>query len=248
MSAENNGIASIFDRLEVAPVLEPGDLTLIKSEFEAAKLDNQYMKEEISRLKRLQFGNKSERVVLDDSQGSFFNESEVESKIEELKEVTVAAHTKKVRGHRAELPENLPRKDVVIEIPESERVCSTDGSVLTEIGTEVSEKLEVIPKEVFVIRTIRKTYACKTCESCLKTANLPESILPKTNCGPGLLAYIVTSKYVDHLPLYRQEAIFERAGIQLPRSTLGRWIVQGFEKLTPLLNLMQEEIESKTYL
>jgi len=70
--------------------------------------------------------------------------------------------------------------------------------------------------------TVRVKYACPGCEQCVKTAALPEHILPKTNASPGLLAQLVTSKYVDSLPLYRQEAMFERYGVRLPRATQRR--------------------------
>ena len=80
------------------------------------------------------------------------------------------------------------------------------------------------------------------CEQCVRTAALPEHILPKTNASPGLLAHLVTSKYVDFLPLYRQEAMFERYGVRLQRATQAAWIIGLTVPLTPLLNLMDERL------
>src|ERR1035438_9682044 len=113
---------------------------------------------------------------------------------------------------------HLPRVPIVYELPESERHCAC-GSTLIEIGTEVSEQLDYLPAKVQVLQHVRKKYACPGCEQCLKTAALPAQILPKTNASPGMAAHVVTSKFVDALPFYRQEVIFERHGVRLPRST-----------------------------
>ena len=91
-----------------------------------------------------------------------------------------------------------------------------------EIGSEVSEQLDYVPPKIQVLQHVRKKYACPGCEQCLKTAALPAHILPRTNAAPGLLAHLVTSKYVDALPLYRQEAIFARYGVRPPPGHAGR--------------------------
>jgi hypothetical protein len=90
--------------------------------------------------------------------------------------------------------------------------------------------------------------ACAACQQGLKIAPTPAQILPKTNAAPGLLAQIVTSKYVDALPLYRQEQIFERHGVSLPRATQAAWIIGLIAPLTPLLNLMDERLRESGYI
>lgn len=135
--------------------------------------------------------------------------------------VEVKAHRRRGKPKRIALSADLPREEVVIELPEGERVCPEDHA-LREIGQEVSERLEVIPEQVKVIRTVRKTYACPVCGDCVKRAPLPETAIPKSIAGPGLLAHIATSKYGDGLPLYRQEGMWQRLGVELPRTTSGR--------------------------
>ena len=115
-------------------------------------------------------------------------------------------------------------------------------------ATEVSEQLDYVPPKIQVLQHVRKKYACPGCEQCLKTAALPAQILPKTNAAPGLLAHLVTSKYVDALPLYRQEAIFERHGVSLPRATQAAWIIALAERVQPLINLMDERLRESGYI
>jgi transposase len=147
---------------------------------------------------------------------------------------------------RAKLASHLPRVEIRHELTEAERQCGC-GGVLAEIGAEVSEQLDYVPAKVQVLRRVRVKYACPGCEQCVKTAALPEHILPKTNASPGLLAQLVTSKYVDSLPLYRQEAMFERYGVRLPRATQAAWMIALTVVLQPLLNLMDERLRSSGY-
>lgn len=123
---------------------------------------------------------------------------------------------KKKRGKpkRRPLPPELPRKDVVVEIPEEDRL-GCDGKPLKKIGEEVSEHLEIQPAKFTVVRTIRHKYGKCECESCLKTAPLPAKPIPKSIAGASLLAFIVTAKYCDGLPLKRLSDMFQRSGIDI---------------------------------
>lgn len=154
--------------------------------------------------------------------------------------VTVAAHERKKRG-RKPLPAALPRIDVIHELDASDRYCEHDGAPLTEIGEVTSEQLDIIPAEIRVIRHVRKQYAC-ACGQCLKTAPLPAQPIPKSLASPGLLAHITISKYADALPLYRQEQILKRIGVDLPRATLANWMMAAGELIQPLINLMRERV------
>jgi len=168
----------------------------------------------------------SEKIVPD--QIRLFDEAEVdaEAQAEPVEEdaITVLEHTRRKKG-RKQLPESLPRIDVVHALADNERVCPHDGKPLTEIGEVTSEQLDIIPAKIQVIRHIRKQYACR-CGHCIKTAPLPAQPIPKSLASPGLLAHITVSKYQDALPLYRQEAILKRIGVDLPRSTLSNWMIQ----------------------
>jgi transposase len=156
--------------------------------------------------------------------------------------VTVAAHQRKKRG-RKPLPETLPRIEVIHELAESERHCDHDGRVLAEIGEVTSEQLDIIPAKIQVIRHIRKQYACD-CGQCIKTAPLPAQPIPKSLASPGLLAHVTVSKYQDALPLYRQEQILQRIGVDIPRATLANWMIQAGTLIQSLVNLLQDQLLS----
>ena len=157
-------------------------------------------------------------------------------------EVTVAAHRRKKRG-RKPLPDHLPRIDVVHELAEDERRCKHDGQLLAEIGEVVSEQLDIIPAKIQVLRHIRKKYACD-CGECIKTAPMPSQPIPKSLASPGLLAHITVSKYQDALPLYRQQTILERIGIDLPRATLANWMIRAGQLVQPVINLLEDKLLS----
>lgn len=171
-----------------------------------------------------------------------FDEAEQDT-IEEAKaeqSITVPAHTRK-RGGRRKLPESLPRVDVIHALAEEERVCPHDGQVLKAIKDVISEQLDIIPAKIQVIRHIRKQYAC-ACGQCIQTAPLPAQPIPKSLASPGLLAHITVSKYQDALPLYRQEAILQRIGVDLPRATLANWMIQAGTLIQPVINLLRERL------
>ena len=185
---------------------------------------------------------------LSPDQIALFDEAELDSEIDidtsanADDEITVAAHTRKKRGRRP-LPDHLPRIEIIHELPESERYCDHDGQLLTEIGEVISEQLDIIPAKIQVLRHIRKKYACD-CGHCIKTAPLPSQPIPKSMASPGLLAHITVSKYQDALPLYRQETILQRIGIELPRATMANWMIRVGQLVQPLINLMQDRLLS----
>jgi transposase len=154
--------------------------------------------------------------------------------------IRVPAHTRKKRGRKS-LPDNLPRVDVIHELPESERRCDHDGRLLAEIDEVISEQLDIIPAKIQVIRHIRKKYAC-SCGQCIKTAPLPAQPIPRSMASPGLLAHIAVSKYQDALPLYRQETILQRIGVELPRATLANWMIQTGILIQPVINLLRDRL------
>lgn len=205
----------------------------------------QGLNELIAQLRRQHYGAKSERVPAE--QLGMFDEVETESlKEEPLEEtITVPEHERCKRGKRLKLPEHLPREEVIIDI--DSKTCLHDGAELKFIGEDISEKLEIIPAKVKVIRTIRKKYACSKCES-VTSAPAPLELIPKSIASSSLLAYIASAKYVDALPLYRQEAIFKRVGIELHRQTMARWMITVGEKVAPLVTLLREEILKGNYI
>jgi transposase len=149
-------------------------------------------------------------------------------------------------GHgRKRLPADLPRQKIIHDLPEEEKPCPCCGKVRHVISQEVSEQLEYIPAKLTVIEHVRLTYACRACEKKVTesgpqivTAAKPLSPIEKGLAAAGLLAYIIVSKYGDHLPLYRMEHILARHGIQISRSTMCGWMAQCADLLRPLVDRM----------
>ena len=208
-----------------------------------------FLEERIRLLQKELFGRKTEkRPKADQQQMLLFDEEQVDEPDAGPETVTIPAHSRKKRG-RKPLPEELPRIEIVHDIDEAEKVCGC-GSRLSHIGDDTSEKLEIIPAKMLVIRHVRKKYACKTCEGVeddgptVRIAPLPPQIIPKSIATPGLLAQIITSKFEYALPFYRQEKILQQIGIDLPRSTLCNWAVKVAEKIEPIMSLLHNDIRS----
>jgi transposase len=179
------------------------------------------------------YGSSREKLTVAPGQTELFNEAETIVELNEVlgAEVTLKATPQRedkgapgAKAGRKAIAAHLPRVSIVHDLPESDRRCAC-GTMLIEIGSDLSEQLDYVPPKIQVLQHVRKKYACPGCDQCVKTAPLPPHILPRTNAAPGLLAHLVTSKYVDALPLYRQEAIFARYGVNLPRATQAAWII-----------------------
>lgn len=199
--------------------------------------------EELHRAYQLhQFGNQSEKVSPD--QHSIFNEAVLPKNIENIlqaeEEIQVAAYAYKKPGRKA-LPAELPRVQRIYDLDESEKTCMC-GCALTYIKDEKSEQLELIPAQIYVIEHIRKKYACRSCEETIKTAPMPKAPIPRSIAAAGLLSHVIVSKYSDHLPLYRQEKILKRIGVDIPRATLCLWIIKCAELLKPFMKIMHDHI------
>jgi transposase len=154
-----------------------------------------------------------------------------------------AAAKPPAKGHgRKPLPANLPRRRVVHDVPLEERLCPDCGLERRCFGEEVREQLEYVPASMIIIEHIRPKYACKECQANVVIAQrLPEPI-EKGLPGPGLLAHVAVSKYADHLPLYRQEGIFKRFGVELSRSTLCDWMAVVASLLDPIVQAMFKRV------
>src|SRR5215212_2562153 len=147
------------------------------------------------------------------------------------------------KGHgRRRLPDSLPRVRLVHDVAEGQRACPQCGEQRHKIGEEVSEQLDYQPAALFVIEHVRCSYACAKCQGQVTMADKPSQPIAKGLPGPGLLAHIITSKYADHLPLHRQERVFARHGLELPRSTTCDWMAACAELLHPLYELMVREV------
>jgi transposase len=154
--------------------------------------------------------------------------------------VRIPEHERKKRGRKA-IPAELPRIEVVHDLAEAEKVCPHDGTTLERIGEETAEQLDYVPAQLRVIRHVRPKYACPCCREGVKIAPAPAQLLPKSKASPGLLAHITTAKYVDGLPLHRQERQFGRLGIELARATMASWMIKlGGTYVLPIVNLLAD--------
>ena len=233
----------------------PDDPTELKHIIASFQEKISHLEEYVRLLRNEIFGRKSEKrpVPEDDRQQRLFDEAdggsemaEEPSRLQEPEPIQIASHQRRKAG-RKPLPADLPRIEVIHDIPESQKQCAC-GSMLSRIGEEVCEKLDIIPAKVQVIRHIRYKYACKGCEGVeseaptVLIAPAPPQLIPKAMATPGLLAHIVVSKFEDALPFHRQSKQFARMGIDLPRATLCNWARQVAEAASPLAELMNRLI------
>jgi transposase len=230
------------------------EIALKASEARQARLSEEleWTKEAYLSLRRARFGPRKERWSSEEQGLLVFNEAEreasKESERQELqqdqKTIEVKGFTR-ARGKRKPLAAHLPRRIEVIELPESERKAA-DGTPLKVIGKEVSEKLYYEPAKLEVIEYHRLRYGLDSGEP-VKTAAPVPSVIPKGIATASLLAGIITNKYADGLPLYRQEQMFERAGVELSRGSMGRWIVRSATAATAVWNVLEERLLASDY-
>jgi transposase len=207
--------------------------------FKQATIDK--ITHEMAVLKRLKFAARSE--AFNAEQKSLLEETidaDLAALQAELDKVLPEEQSKseKKAPKRQALPANLPRREVLHE-PEN-TTCSC-GCALKRIGEDVSEKLDYTPGVFTVERHVRGKWVCAKCETLVQAPVAPHVIdkgLPTT----GLLAHVLVAKFLDHLPLYRQEHIFERAGLGLSRSTLAQWVGECGAQLQPLVDALTAEL------
>lgn len=151
---------------------------------------------------------------------------------------------------RTALPEHLQRREVIHDLTEAEKLCPCCGRPRVYIGEQTAEQLDLEPARFFVLRTVKKSYACQHCdpevvpaEQRVQTAG-PAEVGPIARglCAAGLLAHIITAKYADHIPLHRQTGQLARSGVPIARSTLGDWMAAAAELLDPLCQLMHQRL------
>ena len=204
---------------------------------------NEKLTYECALLKRLKFAAQSERHSAD--QRSLLEEeldsdlAAVHQEIEQLRPAQPA--TDKQQPKRTPLPANLPRREIRHE-PQS-TICSTPGCgcQLKRIGEDVAEKLDYVPGVFTVERHIRGKWACAKCQT-ITQAPVAAHVIDKGIPTAGLLAQVLVAKYQDHQPLYRQENIFGRAGLAIPRSTLAQWVGTCGARLQPLVDALKAQV------
>jgi transposase len=219
--------------------------------------ENLYLKEQVRLLKAYIYGKKNEKLTPEETeQGFLFNEAEEgidETASDDSSDVsltTVKSYTRKKTG-RKPLSDDLPREEIVHDLSDEEKKCPCCGKERPSIGSDESEELEFIPAKIVVLKHIRKKYGPCSCDAFLAaekpevlTAPAPPRMIPGSIASPGLLAEVLTSKFADSLPFYRQEKIFKRIGVELSRQTMCNWEILVAEKCEPLIGLLTEEMRS----
>lgn len=190
------------------------------------------LKLQIARFRRIQFGRSSERHNERVAQLELIVE-ELEAALPAPEEPTPPADgPAKEKAARKPLPEHLPR---VTEEHTPQCDCPNCGAALRRLGEDVSEHMEYVPEHFKVIRTVRPKMSCPKCSTVVQQP-APSRPMPKSIAGAGLLAHVAVSKYLDHLPLYRQSEICARQGIDLDRSTMAGWIGAISNLVEPLVD------------
>lgn len=203
--------------------------------------------EELALARHRQFGRSSERLI--EQELFAFDEMEAgvaDAPTTELIEVDVPSHVRKIRAGRKALPGNLERQEIIHDLSDEQKVCEC-GCTMSRIGAEVSEKLAIIPRRVYVERHVRPKYACTACAQEQETrhihiAPVPASIIPRGIATTGLIASILIAKFEDHLPFYRQELQFEREGIEISRQDMANWTMKVAGFLEPLVERMRTRL------
>jgi transposase len=212
----------------------------LQQEAKLLRIERDLYKERVAAFERQLFAAKSEQRGAH-QRDLFFNEAEVLAPLATAPKVRVPAHERIKRG-RKPLDPALPREVIRYELPEEARVCPHDGSALKEIGVEASEQLDIVPLQVRVIRHERVKYACPCCSGTVRTAAAPAKLLPKGLLTENALAWVITAKYQDALPLYRQAALLGRFGGDIARNTLAHSVVQVGRAVQPLINLLRDHL------
>jgi transposase len=215
------------------------------------KIDD--LQHQVQALLRRYFGRSSEKM---DPRQRLLFENLVDNAIPELPLEDAGADesspTHRRKGHgRRRLPADLPREKVIHDLQEDEKPCPCCGKMRHIIGKQTHEQLDYVPAKVKVIEHVRLTYGCPQCEQDaspdgpqIVTADKPLQPIEKGLAAPGLLSYVIVSKYGDHLPLHRLERIFDRYGIDIARSTMCDWAAQCADALRPLYELMVDRVRA----
>jgi transposase len=230
-------------RQETVTLLKDEYDSLLQTATEFKQLTSQYedLKHQLAELKRLIVGSRSEKHLASvDAQLALFEQQAAEPSVE----VQAISYNRrksvdKKQPVRTELPAHLPRLVEVIEpdpFPEG----------ASKIGEEISESLEYKPASVYVRQVIRPKYAVK--DQGVVCAAMPTMPIPKSNAGASLLAHLIVSKFVDHLPFYRKSKMFQRQGISLAESTISGWFAKSCDLLEPLYEQMKKQLLTSGYI
>jgi len=227
-----------------------------ENELKEERIKYRLLEEKYQVLQKRFFGRKSEKLSHDNpDQLRLFNEAEESAGTEgkgdteeEDSSVVIKSYTRRKSGRRP-LDENLPREEVVHDCTDEEKKCPCCGEERPRIGEDVTEELDIIPAQIKVIKHVRPKYGPCSCDDFLHekvpeiaTGAMPPRLIPHSIASAGLIAYIVTSKFADALPFYRQSKIFSRINVDISRATLSNWTIRAAEQCENLIPLLKDAI------
>ena len=230
-------------------ILEEKNQTLLSKDKEISYLYTQWK----LALQR-HYGRRSEKLCEEAQKQMHLFDEMGDLTVEEAKavdaveaQIQITAHTRKKTRKSRKLSEAFPREEKHYDLPASEKRCHC-GAALKPIGEAISEQVDIIPAQIKVIKHIQHKYACSQYEEHgVVVAKKPRQAVGKTLAAPGMLAHVMVAKYADHLPLYRQEQMFQRMGIPIIRKTLCQWMMKSADALACVYDKMKEEIAASCY-
>jgi transposase len=201
----------------------------------------------IAKLRHQRFGQSAERgALIEQLELQLADLEETAAEAETAAKIAAPANADKVQVHgfertkpaRRPLPDHLPRERVVYPAPSA---CACCGGALRKLGEDVTETLEVVPRQWKVIQHVREKFSCRACEA-ITQPPAPSHPIARGRAGPALLAQVLFAKYALHLPLNRQSAAYAREGIDLDVSTLADWVGAAAATLTPLVEAIRDHV------
>lgn len=219
------------------------DVSLLKLQLIEKQQRIDYLENQIKLFRHNRFGQSSEAFSPD--QLSLLGNDSMEAKqlqslIDDKMDVSVKSFTRRKKS-RIVINELLPVEKIIIDLDEKDKTCSCCNNEMTKIDEETTHEVEYIPATLVAKDYVRLKYACKHCEGDIKLAKLPNRLIPKSIASASLVANLIVSKFVDHLPLHRIERQFERLGLGLPRNVQCDWLLKIADKLLPLYMLHKAE-------
>ncbi|MDD3880553.1 MAG: IS66 family transposase [Syntrophomonas sp.] len=231
-------------------------ISSLEKQVESQKMRIDQLMDILAKSQKAMYGQSSEksRYVLgeESDQVSLFNEAEAETNskaAEPTAETLIPEHVRKAKRTKEELAETLPVVEIICDIPEEQQICNICESKLRYLGKEhVRDELEIIPAQLRVLRYIRYNYVCEKCEAETNEANIikasvPAPVMKRSLASPSSVAHVMYQKYVNAMPLYRQEKDWANQGVILSRATLANWIIRSSNDwLKPICNVMKDHL------
>src|SRR3979490_1384561 len=228
----------------------PDDLETLKAMLLAERCESERLRQIIKELQRHRFGRRAETLPEEQLQLGLEDVEQVEAAGHAESEATGLAERQeraaRRRANRGALPAHLPRIETLVDI--ASKICPGCSGSLHRIGEDVAERLDIVPAQFRVVVVRRPKYACRTCEDVVVQAPAPARLIEGGLPTEATVAQVLVCKYADHLPLYRQDQIYARQGVNLDRSTLADWVGRAAFLLRPIYQRLLDRLRASSKL